>query len=718
MRSRSKACSYPPQQDEPTASVAPQNASKSDEATPKGSSSLASGGVVKESPGHEIFARREVWKSSSIGASLAVTVASKGEPGPNETFSIDNGTTITDSNSSNQDEQTKRNQSGVRHLRMSSQLSPYMDKYPISGIIMKTRYLSQSHWMFSMTLLPYSLDWYDEQLRRQGAIWQDLVTCRLLARSIKAARILSWTPGQYGKHLPTKVIADDLLDAYLRTFETIYRIIHVPTFKRAYDALWENLSMANSAYMVQLQLCLCIGACFYDEIFSLRPQALQWIGEAEHWLQSSGKLRLTVFGIQTMCLLHLAQQTAQHMQEHQICINSSALVRVAMTVGLHRDPTRLPNMPRFEIEIRRRLWATILELALDSGVDAGGSSMLPSDDFDCTLPLNLNDVELEIDKCGEFIQHEASEFTDTSIQIALGRTFASRLSIAKYVNGIKPDNPYEETLRLSSELMTEYRSLIKSLHSLRPQPGKFQQQYCELMFSRYIFALHIAYMPRASSDPAQFYSSRTICADTALRLTSFFLPQLPIPQEPPSFSTPSDSFRIEQNFCIETVRLFTCGSASFRSLPWQAVMVIAAELAATVYQIHDTSPWMGVVPFNQTQNGNRIRSIELLALLREAIDWTRRRVKAGQLNVKDLLWITVTRAGIEAIMEGAPAEPAMDSKGKEALAEAIMILAEITGTSRTVIDNNFSDLEDQRPGASNDFWSIGFSGTEWDTFFM
>lgn len=426
---------------------------------------------------------------------------------------------------------------------------------------------------------------------------------------------------------------------------------------------------------------------------------------------------MTVFNIQTGCLLHLARLTTQHKGENQVWASSGTLVRAAMSVGLHRDPAKLPSMPPLEAEMRRRLWTTIMELVLDSSIDAGGPPMFSADDFDCSLPLNLNDAELDNpSNSSEAPYHDPEEFTDTSIQIALGRTFAVRLSVAKYVNSIKAEDSHKETLRLSSELMAEYRSLVKFLHSLRPGPTKFQLQCCELVMSRYIFALHITYMPRALKDPAQFYFSRTICVDTALRLSSFSLP-LASSYAEPLLAALHNVLPFETH-CQDWVRLVTNGSGPFRSIPYAAAMVVAAELTAIIHQTYETSPWMGVVPFNQTHAGSRIRTVELLSVLREALKWTKSRIKSGQHSVKDFVFMTVAIAGIEAIMEGTPVEKAMDTKAREALADGKEILAEMAGTATSTWNQPQCEVGDEGLGTASEFWSIGFSGMDWDTLFL
>ncbi|EEH37989.2 hypothetical protein PAAG_00910 [Paracoccidioides lutzii Pb01] len=67
-----------------------------------------------------------------------------------------------------------------------------------------------------------------------------------------------------------KVIADILVACYLRTTETVYRILHVPTFRKDYEAVWAAGLTPDTASLVQLKLVLAIGAATYDN-FDTEP---------------------------------------------------------------------------------------------------------------------------------------------------------------------------------------------------------------------------------------------------------------------------------------------------------------------------------------------------------------------------------------------------------------------------------------------------------------
>ncbi|EAQ88514.1 hypothetical protein CHGG_05133 [Chaetomium globosum CBS 148.51] len=104
-----------------------------------------------------------------------------------------------------------------------------------------------------------------------------LQRCRELGSTIQSTKAWSSTPPQLGKSIPPKDAALQLVNAYFRTFESVYRIIHRPTFWQGCQEYWDSPTNADPAFVVQLQLCMAIGACFQDDAVALRRSAIQWM---------------------------------------------------------------------------------------------------------------------------------------------------------------------------------------------------------------------------------------------------------------------------------------------------------------------------------------------------------------------------------------------------------------------------------------------------------
>ncbi|KAI0127039.1 fungal-specific transcription factor domain-containing protein [Xylariales sp. AK1849] len=76
---------------------------------------------------------------------------------------------------------------------------------------------------------------------------------------------------------------------------------------------------------------------------------------------------------------------------------SGLLIRIAQSLGIHREGTHFANLSPFDIEMRRRLWWAICILDLRSAEDQGTELTIGERTFDTQFPLNINDTDLTSD---------------------------------------------------------------------------------------------------------------------------------------------------------------------------------------------------------------------------------------------------------------------------------------------------------------------------------
>jgi hypothetical protein len=181
--------------------------------------------------------------------------------------------------------------------------------------------------------------------------------------------------------LPDRPTVDALLKKYFDTFETTFRIINVPSFQAAYHGYWQDESGESTEMDAVLLAILACTICAsnhatprYNHIgSSFHSKAFLWTRACEAWLRRQSNKRRTLATLQVRCLRILTLATASikakgYYQEVQALL---ALMRVG---GLHRDPNIFgTRCSIFEGEMRRRLWATAMELELQSAVDRGKS---------------------------------------------------------------------------------------------------------------------------------------------------------------------------------------------------------------------------------------------------------------------------------------------------------------------------------------------------------
>ncbi|SPQ24002.1 cf8b3964-e75f-434a-843d-e9013e6e8436 [Thermothielavioides terrestris] len=398
--------------------------------------------------------------------------------------------------------------------------------------------------------------------------------CRELGKTVLARGTPASVSLQLGSAIPPQETALRLVDAYFRTFECVYRILHRPTFWQGYRKYWEQPGATDSAFVVQFQLCMAIGTCFEDGGPALRRSAAQWIHEAQVWLVSSlssMKSRFNFAGLQILCLLHLARETCG-VGGDLAWISAGSLLRTAMHLGLHRDPDNVPTMSAFNAEMRRRLWATVLEIVVQSSLDSGAPPLLGLSDFDTRPPSNYDDDQLAENAKFPSIPRPPNAFTETTVQLALLRSVPVRLAIAQYVNHFNSLGTFEETLKWNNELTNACRTLSATFQPFYDPAGilpkrlsLFQLRLAEHMVHRFFLALNHPWLWSAHNNPA-YYFARKMCVETSLKLYRAIATGSPAGDS--GTASQSDDF----------TRLSTCGYGAFRSVPTLAVLTICLEL--------------------------------------------------------------------------------------------------------------------------------------------
>lgn len=474
----------------------------------------------------------------------------------------------------------------------------------------------------------------------QGDLYASLGRCKVLGRKIKKNRLKPLSSTNLGAQLPDRELADVLVENYLRTFEGVFRILHIPTFRADYARFWENSHPSNDSFAILLQLVMALGAALYDDVFSLRPMATQWIFEAQMWLMiPPEKKRINIEGIQIQCLLLLAKSTC-NVGADMVWMMAGNLVRNAMFVGLHRDPRFLGDLTIYRAEMRRRLWATVLELNIQFSFEGGGSPLLSTAHYDTLPPANLNDEELTDEKDKDRTTTKGPKVpTQTSVLRALLATMPLRMNLINHVNNTRPGDHYEETLRLNSDLTKSCRAISEALLSLSAMPNSpitpFHVLVTEIFLYRCFHALHQPVIVKYLND-ARFYFSRQMCLDSAMKITHIW-------GLPDAWS--GDTTTVTEAMDADLKRLVTNGTGMFRNVATQAMIIVQIEL---LHAKAGQATSLGYLP--------TVGSANLHARLDATRAWKLERVRSGETNIKGIIFMTACLAHVKALEQGADAK--------------------------------------------------------------
>ncbi|KAM0339589.1 hypothetical protein ACHAPU_010890 [Fusarium lateritium] len=555
----------------------------------------------------------------------------------------------------------------------------------------KTRMFGQSHFVTGLPLLSDVMGMIDRGVDKSSDLITCMQKCKVMARRIKAQRAPEW-PTPFTTQLLDKVLSDDLVECYLRTIEKVYRVLHVPTFRKKYDALWMSDDQPDRDFLVQLKLVHALGATTYQDKFPLRSSAIRWIYEVQAWIsEPEFKSRLGIQFLQTNILLLLAREIVSVGGESS-WIACGSLLRTAVSMGLHRDPALLSKSATFPAEMRRRLWNTILELCLQSSLSTGGPPMISIEDFDTESPGNFDDDQIMTENS---VPRPDSIFTHMSTSRALRKTFPSRLKVAKLLNDLRTGDSYKDTLSLDSQLKAAYKEAIRELQSSRKtaaSPTGFELSAVDFIMRRYLCALHFPFFAISLHDP-KYAFSRKVTFETAFKMWSAVNPTYC------AGSTDETEFS----------RFVTCSSGLFRTAAWQASFILVAELRNQIQEDDSLSPML-------------LRP-DLMGVIEDAKAWNLQCIEAGETSIKGHLTLGIVLGHIKCILQHKSEEETMRTvikAGEEAeneglvVLESIMAQSEPRSTDQTSLDHGFDFAEDWDMMATDGFFDDeAFDPLEW-----
>ena len=124
------------------------------------------------------------------------------------------------------------------------------------------------------------------------------------------------------------------------------------------------------------------------------PNVMSWRTPAAAWVAAPfEKSRGSLDSLQIQCLLVIACQL--YSLGAEIWNSADSLLNAAMSQGLHVDPSNFAGITPFQAEMRRRLWATILELRVQTALDSSMPLFIAEQDYSTKAPANVDDDDFD-----------------------------------------------------------------------------------------------------------------------------------------------------------------------------------------------------------------------------------------------------------------------------------------------------------------------------------
>ncbi|OAA54004.1 Zn2Cys6 transcription factor [Cordyceps fumosorosea ARSEF 2679] len=294
--------------------------------------------------------------------------------------------------------------------------------------------------------------------------------------------------------LPPKSTCDRLVASYVDSSETIYRILHIPSFMDQYNLYWSGRQQSEF-FLPQLLAVLSTASRFETKSKGILHERVEGVHNPtscaliRSWLDSlKGKQRVEFESLQVeVLLLHAQRMVTQRTNE--LWAQLGYVVRNAMSMGLHRDSSEFgPRMTIFQGELRRRLWYTIMDMDVHLSIALNMPTTMREGDFTCRPPRNLDDVELFEGMRELPPTKPIDQVTDNQLQVYGAMTLPARMKVAYLVNNIDSIRDYQEVLDVGIKL----DGFLEDINHLFPRQGILNDTQKNKMWrSRVILDMHV-----------------------------------------------------------------------------------------------------------------------------------------------------------------------------------------------------------------------------------
>jgi hypothetical protein len=206
-----------------------------------------------------------------------------------------------------------------------------------------------------------------------------------------------------------------------------------------------------------------------------------------------------------------------------VWLMGGVIIRLALRMGYHRDPDAYPLITIHQGEIRRRIWALIIQLDALTSYQMGLPAIVQDLHCDTKPPRNLFDEDFGPGSTQLPPSRPETELTPILHVINKARLSSCfREIFSRVLLGGSDD--YQEIMELHQRLTAAHESLsprlrLGTLHDTVTVPPHLLLRRCtlELLFQKCLCMLHRRHMTKSFTDP-EFSLSRSLCVEAAMRI--------------------------------------------------------------------------------------------------------------------------------------------------------------------------------------------------------
>ncbi|KAF4454152.1 putative transcriptional regulatory protein C1F7.11c [Fusarium austroafricanum] len=338
--------------------------------------------------------------------------------------------------------------------------------------------------------------------------------------------------------VPARPVVDRLISRYFNSFEMSPAVLHSGQFLNEYEGFWEDPAATSPIWLGLLFTIMCLATQF--EKFRLDPgaQSPAALSMERDLQQTADTFRLRVsqclalgsytkggpYVLETLMLYIAAEIFNKNDAETEVWILMGNTVQLALHMGYHRDPKHFKGMSPFVAEMRRRVWATIVEMDIGISTQMGLPRMIKQWQTDTQEPSNLQDNDFSTATVELPQSRPESDLTPILYRLVKARMMRTAGYVWDFSADVRP-YPYSEVERMDKKLDEARKSIPDCLvwysiaRCITDSPQVIMQKVLlETLFYRAKIVLHRKHMFFPLTKTA---NSRRIVLESALKLLDY-----------------------------------------------------------------------------------------------------------------------------------------------------------------------------------------------------
>ncbi|KAI2621674.1 hypothetical protein GGR54DRAFT_630097 [Hypoxylon sp. NC1633] len=336
--------------------------------------------------------------------------------------------------------------------------------------------------------------------------------------------------------LPEKAVVARLMNRYFNSNSPSQHIVHVPTFLREYNDFCKDPAGAHLHWIALLYMVLSLGVFF--SLFSAPhelendssipgPDRFKQYRGAAGWALIWGKYSQPCSYTLQAFTLYVEGDFMNNRESRMNCyLLSSVLIRLMLKMGLHRDPSKLPNISPYDGEMRRRMWNLATQLDLLVSFNLGLPSMMHGIETDTGLPTHLKDTDFDKDTKVLPPARPTTDYTSLTYPINKSKLTQIFALVVRQAHALALPT-YDEVMKVERELRNTWQA-VPTFMTPKPMdqcvmdpPIQITQRFgLATMYCKVRIVLHRRYVSEVVPQKEHDYS-RQACVDAALSLLGY-----------------------------------------------------------------------------------------------------------------------------------------------------------------------------------------------------